>query len=121
VWHFGCPAFLRDMHSHLQELSFLHLLRARCIPRFIARHSLDGHRPGVNESVHRPTDDWAHISLRVSLLLPLSSCGLDPHELDTSMHRPRDCVVLFTAPHCPGAVLWLSLVPIIFLNFLYRC
>ncbi|KAJ7870495.1 hypothetical protein B0H14DRAFT_2725998 [Mycena olivaceomarginata] len=48
--------------------------------------------------------DLALISLRVSLLLPLSSCGLYQHELDTSMHYPRDCGVLLAAPCRPGAV-----------------
>ncbi|KAF8162267.1 hypothetical protein K438DRAFT_300264 [Mycena galopus ATCC 62051] len=48
--------------------------------------------------------DLALISLRVSLLLHLSSRGLYQHELDTSMHHPRDCGVLLAAPCHPGAV-----------------
>jgi hypothetical protein len=48
--------------------------------------------------------DLALISLRVSLLLLLSSRGLYQHELNTSMHRPRDCGVLLAAPCRPGAV-----------------
>ncbi|KAJ7821701.1 hypothetical protein B0H14DRAFT_3875843 [Mycena olivaceomarginata] len=34
---------------------------------------------------------------------PLSSCGRYQHELDISMHRPRDCGVLLAAPRRPGA------------------
>jgi hypothetical protein len=98
VWHIGCLAFSRDMHSRLREFSFLHVFRARCIPRFVTRRSLEGRR--VNVSVHLPTDDLARISLGVSLLSPLSSCagGLYQHELDTSTHHPRNCGVLLAAP-----------------------
>jgi hypothetical protein len=117
VCHFGCLAFSRDMHSRLREFR---LLRARCILRFVTRSSL-GRR--VNVSVHPPTDDLAHISLRISLLSPLSSRarGLYQRALDTSMHNPRNCGVLMAAPRRPRAVrrrqMWLSLATIIFRLF----
>ncbi|KAJ7797474.1 hypothetical protein B0H14DRAFT_57499 [Mycena olivaceomarginata] len=47
--------------------------------------------------------DLALISLRISLLLPPSSRGLYQHELDTSMHHPRNCGVLLAAPRRPRA------------------
>ncbi|KAJ7664078.1 hypothetical protein B0H17DRAFT_1336820 [Mycena rosella] len=68
----------------------------------IVRRSPDGLR--ADESAHTPTDELARISLRVSLLLPLSPCELYRHELDASMPHPRDCRVRSAAPRCPGAV-----------------
>ncbi|KAF8207643.1 hypothetical protein K438DRAFT_1930736 [Mycena galopus ATCC 62051] len=84
----------------------------------LVRRLLDGRR--TNDSVHTPTDDCARISLRVSLLFPVSSRDY----LKTSSMPPFTtrmtvwCSWLVVLELCGVIGMWLRLAAIIFVDFL---